>query len=131
MKIMIVEDDQLLRDYLVEAMQSLNHTVYPAGSTSLALKKLEKHEPELFLIDIVMPGNDGIYLCEELRANPRFFNTPIIMMTGISASDDVIDRAFDGGADDFLLKPINLRILERRIDIVEWKKSSNTQIPQL
>lgn len=122
MKIMLVDNEEMLLDFLSLALGRLGHTVYMANNGYHALAELQNCEPDLFLLDVLMPGKDGIQLCEELRADPRFADSPIIMISGFAINDEVVDRAFDSGADDFISKPINLKILERRIDILEWKK---------
>ncbi len=110
--IMVVEDDPLVSDLLRTFLRSEGFSVVDAGDGVSALRLLEKRTPDLILMDIIMPGLNGVALLNLVR---RRSNVPIIMMTAIS--DPVfIENALADGADDYVTKPFVLPDLKGRIE---------------
>jgi diguanylate cyclase (GGDEF)-like protein/PAS domain S-box-containing protein len=112
--ILIVNDEpcmgMLFRDILEGA--GFATTVSPDGASALLC--FRKLQPELVLLDLVMPGLDGLSVCKEIRSMPEGKYTPVLMI--ISQEDtDSIDRAFEAGATDFVSKTINFDLLVYRV----------------
>jgi diguanylate cyclase (GGDEF)-like protein/PAS domain S-box-containing protein len=96
--------------------QSIRNIVeqWQASSGELALRSLKITEPDLILMDVMLPKMDGIATCQAIREKPEFQNIPILMLTGVDGLD-YIRRAFDAGATDFINKTNNLGIVSQRI----------------
>ena len=119
--IFIVEDDVqlagLMQDYLTS--KQLNVTVEHDGT--YAVERIVEAQPDLVILDLMLPGKDGVTICRELRPQ---FNNPILMLT---ASEDSIDQivGLEVGADDFVQKPIEPRVLLARIRALLRRVSSS------
>ncbi len=113
-KILVIDDDQklnvLLKDYLIKFDLSVTSETDPVKG----LKNLKKINPDLIILDVMMPGMDGFEVCRRIRANSSI---PIIMLT---ARGEVSDRVvgLELGADDYLPKPFEPRELAARIQSI-------------
>lgn len=112
--ILIVDDDQALRETLADFLTAEGYAVEEAESVSAARARIEARAPALVLLDLNMPGGDGLPLAAELRARTSI---PIIIVSGKGST---IDRVvgLEVGADDYLAKPFELRELLARIRAV-------------
>lgn len=119
--ILVVEDDPGLRILIARALQQNGFAVHQAGSGAEMWKLLENGSVDLILLDIMLPGKNGIDLCREIRARR---SVPIIF---ISAKGDEMDRVIglELGADDYIPKPVGTRELIARIRAVLRRGSSN------
>lgn len=114
-KILVVDDDQRLRDLLRRYLSEQGFNVYVAENAAAMNKLWQRERYDLLVLDLMMPGEDGLSVCRRLRgANDR---TPIIMLT---AKGEDVDRivGLEMGADDYLPKPFNPRELLARIHAV-------------
>lgn len=121
MKILAVDDDDLALDLLEALMDQVgNQQLAKASSAADALGELAEHEEpfDLFLLDINMPGVDGIELCRIIRDMPAYKRTPILMITSM-ADRHHIEGAFAAGATDYLTKPFEVSELRGRIQVIE------------
>jgi DNA-binding response OmpR family regulator len=112
--ILIVEDEQHLANGLRFNLEAEGYEVVLAGDGETALACLQQ-QPQRFdavVLDVMLPGKDGFAVAAELRASGQF--VPILMLTARSRPDDVL-RGFEVGADDYLPKPFELRILLARL----------------
>ena len=117
MKILAVDDDEVALEILRATLVNANYTdISVANSASEALKLIEasKDAYDCFLLDIAMPGMDGIELCQTLRDSGQHTDIPIVMITAM-ADQKHIDRAFSAGATDYVTKPFNGLELGARI----------------
>jgi DNA-binding response OmpR family regulator len=110
--ILIVEDEPSLQETLVYNLQKQGYSVEASSNGRTALDLARRLKPDLILLDIMLPGLDGIEICKTLRREG--FAAPIIMLT---ARDDEIDRVvgLEIGADDYVTKPFSLRELLARV----------------
>jgi diguanylate cyclase (GGDEF)-like protein len=113
-KILIVDDDINLRKMLVTAL-SKHYDVVEAKSGEEALTQASQGDVRLVLLDIMMPGMNGLETCLRLRRNPRSCHVTIVMLTARKNEDDVIE-GLKNGADDYLTKPFKFSELKARID---------------
>ena len=112
MRILLIEDDQELSISLADALAKQNYIIDVAGDSKEALHFLDTFPYDLLLLDIVLPGVDGITFCKQLRS--RGFKMPILLLTGRDATTDKA-KGLDAGADDYLIKPFDLQELLARI----------------
>ncbi len=110
--ILVVEDEPSLQETLVYNLQKQGYTVESAGDGRTALDTARRVRPDLMLLDIMLPGINGVDVCKTLRREN--FQAPIIMLT---ARDDEIDRVvgLEIGADDYVTKPFSMRELVARV----------------
>jgi PAS domain S-box-containing protein len=112
-KILIVDDEKInvavLTSYLTD-----NYDVITASTGEEALKIVKKEEPDLILLDIVMPGMDGFDVCKTIKHDYKLDFIPIIMLTALSSRDDH-QKGIEVGADDFLKKPADRFELDKKI----------------
>lgn len=112
--IQIVDDDKILREILCLGMSKAGFYVAEASDGLEAINDFEKIQPDVVLLDVIMPKISGFSVCERIRQLPGGERVPIIMITG---QDDYqsINKAFECGATDFVVKPINPLLLSYRI----------------
>lgn len=110
-QVLVVDDDPRITSLLRRALRFAGHTVRVAQDGPEALAMAEAAVPDLVILDVMLPGLDGLEVCRRLRA---IADTPILMLT---ARDDVPDRVLglDAGADDYLVKPFALEELLARV----------------
>jgi len=109
--ILIVEDDQVLRQTLAYNLQKEGYVVYTAADGVAALEQAREHQPELLILDIMLPNLDGLSVCRILR---REMNVLVIMLSARAGDVDKI-VGLDAGADDYLTKPFSLGELLARV----------------
>ncbi|SEK58061.1 Response regulator receiver domain-containing protein [Roseovarius nanhaiticus] len=121
MKIIAVDDDGVALDLLNECLQAgdFHHVTLMSSPTDM-MKRLNDSAIayDCILLDIEMPGKDGIQLCAEIRQQPRYKNTPIIMITQ-NREHAAVERAFSNGATDYITKPFSFFEVLTRIKLAE------------
>ena len=112
--VLVVDDDPMIRMLVTETLQQLGFVVEEADDGRQALDFMGRCQPDVVLLDVLMPEMDGFQACQAIRALSHGEHTPILMMTGL---DDIesIDHAFEVGATDFITKPLNYAILGHRV----------------
>jgi len=121
-RILIVEDEEHLAEGLRFNLEEEGHSVEVEEKGESALKKLlkEKREYDALVLDVMLPGKDGFAVARELRDAQNYI--PILMLTARGRQEDVL-KGFEAGADDYLPKPFNLKILLARLDSMLRRKS--------
>lgn len=112
--IMAVDDDPEVLDTLGRVLERESFEVALARSAAEATTLLERRTPSAMILDIMMPGMDGITFCRQLRRDSRFNALPILFLTAKGSTEDVVD-GLDAGADDYVVKPFELAELRARI----------------
>ncbi len=113
-KLLLVEDDQILRETLALNLVREGYEVIHTGDGIAALNLVREHQPDLVLLDIMLPGLDGLTVCRTLR---RESQVPIVLLTARSSEVDRI-VGLDSGADDYVVKPFALGELLARLRAV-------------
>jgi diguanylate cyclase (GGDEF)-like protein len=114
-RVLVVDDEPINRRLLTRTLEDVGYNVICANEGRSALKLLEKSIPDLILLDIYMPGPDGLSICRELRQNFRTKSVPIILLTAHGTARDRVE-GFRNGADDYITKPFDLQELKVRIN---------------
>ena len=112
-KILLVEDDKDVRDYLKKSLEA-EYIVIEAADGVRAYEKVVQDFPDLVLSDIMMPKRDGLELCTMIKNDIRIGHIPVILMTARSMVVH-IKEGFQAGADDYIVKPFNMDVLQTRI----------------
>ena len=113
-KILLVDDELDILDFVGYNLQQEGFEVYTATNGLLALEVARKHKPHLVILDIMMPGMDGIETCERLRSIEQLGNTLIVFLTARGEDYSQI-AGFQSGADDYIIKPVKPKVLISRI----------------
>lgn len=116
-EILIIDDDADTREFLSHTFEKEGFNVHEAPSAKATLKRVEKHKPDLILLDIMMPDMDGIELCEVLRRDDELDKIPIVFLTARNEDYSQI-AGFKAGADDYITKPVNPKVLIKRIKAI-------------
>ena len=129
----LVVDDILPNVKLLEAKLTCEYyDVITATNGQEALEKVEKENPDIVLLDVMMPGMDGFEVCSRIKSNPEHAHIPVVMVTALTDMQDKV-RGLEVGADDFLSKPIDdvalmarVRSLARlKMALDEWRIREN------
>lgn len=110
-KVLVVEDEESLLFTLAHNLKREGYTVLTASRGDDGLKLAREHHPDLILLDVMLPGLDGIQVCRLLR---RDSDVPIIMLTALGGESDRV-AGLDTGADDYMPKPFGMRELMARV----------------
>lgn len=103
-KILIIEDDQFLREFYQELLQSEGYAIEVAGDGETALEKIKELEFDLILLDIMLPKKDGVQILRDLKVTPaKSTHCPIVVLTNLG-QDEIIKQCFDLGATGYLMK---------------------------
>ncbi len=105
-KVLIADDNPQILELLEAYLEPLDVRVSLAADGEATLAAIERNEPDLILLDIMMPKRSGFEVCRLLKDDPRYRDIPIIMITALNEVGDW-ERARECGADDFLSKPVN------------------------
>jgi two-component system phosphate regulon response regulator PhoB len=115
MRILIIEDEEALREVLEYSLRRSGFTVDSLGNANDALIALEDCPPDLVLLDLMLPGLQGLQFLEIMRRRDQA--TPVIIISARNAEADMI-RALEAGADDYVSKPFSLKLIEAKIRAV-------------
>ena len=113
-RILIVDDDVPTTALLERVLSAEGYDAISINDSSIAIQAARSVNPDLFLLDLMMPEPDGFRLCRMVRAEPKFFLTPIIIVTALDDSDSRV-VAFGAGANDYVTKPFNINELTQKI----------------
>jgi DNA-binding response OmpR family regulator len=115
LKLLIVDDDHDFRQVAKVALLADGYEVFEASSGREAMDLARREQPDLILLDVLMPGLDGYQVCRQLRANPATNRTAVLVLTALS-DPTAGYKAKQAGADDYLVKPVSASELRERIE---------------
>jgi two-component system, OmpR family, alkaline phosphatase synthesis response regulator PhoP len=128
-RVLIADDNpqgvELLEAYLSEC----DYEIATAADGEATLHKVQSWQPDLILLDIMMPRISGFEVCKRLRANPATRGIAVLMVTALDQPSD-IDRAVDAGTNDFLTKPIDKTVLLLRVRAALASRQYKEQLDQ-
>lgn len=123
-KILVVEDEAPIQELLQFNLERKKYRVKVADSGEAALKVVGSYRPDLILLDIMLPGADGLEVCKQLKADPATARIPIIMLTALSEEADIV-TGLELGADDYVTKPFSPRVLLARVKAALRRRQAN------
>ena len=125
-KILIADDEQLMRQLVIDFLKPEGYEIVEAGDGKEAWEKYRSEHPDLILLDVMMPGYDGWTVCREIR---RESTVPIMMLT---AKGEEIDQlfAYDLGVDEYITKPFSPKILVAKIKALLRRVQAEEEQPQ-
>ncbi|MFT3678357.1 MAG: response regulator transcription factor [Chitinophagaceae bacterium] len=112
MQILLVEDEPAVASMLNKGLAEEGHTVTVAPDGRLGLEMATNNNYQVIILDVMLPGLNGIELCRQLRKNEN--HTPILMLTALGTTDNLV-TGLDAGADDYITKPFKFRELSARL----------------
>ncbi|MFH1635469.1 MAG: response regulator transcription factor [Chloroflexota bacterium] len=109
---LIIDDDYAMTDLLKMVLEPQNFEVHTINSGSSIAEVVREIDPEIVIIDLLMPGKDGWQVCREIR---RFSQVPILILSVVD-KPGMVEHALDAGADEYLLKPVPTYVLTARLN---------------
>lgn len=127
-KIILVEDEINIASFIERGLREFGHEVTVAHEGNAGWELLQDEPFELLILDIIMPGMNGLELCRLYRQ--RFgYQSPVIMLTALGTTEDIV-KGLDAGADDYLVKPFSFQELEARIKAL-LRRGKESPVQQL
>ena len=121
-RLLIVDDEPEIGELLSYNFRKKGVEVVTATNGDTGMQALKYFDPDLIILDIMMPYTDGITMCKKLRSSNRYHDTPILFLTATS-NDTLIRDALDAGGDKCLSKPIQINLLIE--EVVRYRKSGS------
>ncbi len=112
--IIVADDDADIRDLVVFKLQNIGYDVTAVSDGEAALAAARARVPDLFVLDVMMPGLSGLDTCKVVRKDPHLARVPVILLTARAQQSDV-DEGYAAGADDYVTKPFSPRELAFRV----------------
>ena len=129
-RIMIVEDEESIQELIKYNLQREGYLVpICCENGESALESAVTYKPDLILLDLMLPGVDGLTVCKNLKADPVTKHIPVIMLTAKSEESDVV-IGLELGADDYITKPFSPKILTARIRAVLRRIAALEEVPE-
>src|SRR5918993_531312 len=113
-RVLVADDTESIRALFQKLLANEGHHVVCVEDGMAALDAVRRHRPDVVLLDVGMPGMDGIEVCRRLKSDPATRLTPVVLVTGLSDLSDRI-KGIEAGADDFLSKPVHPHELRARV----------------
>ncbi len=124
-QIYCVEDDAGIRELISCALKSGGYETASFENGKDMLRELKKKKPDLILLDVMLPGDDGFTILKKLKNEPEYADIPVIMLTAKSSEIDKV-TGLEGGADDYITKPFGIMEFLSRIKAVLRRSGRNT-----
>ncbi|MEP6676285.1 MAG: response regulator transcription factor [Ferruginibacter sp.] len=115
LKVLIADDEPDILEIISYNLSAEGYLVITAKNGDEAIDRAKKHQPDLIILDVMMPGKNGMEVCNILRLQPAFKNTLIIFLTALSDESSEI-KGLETGADDYLTKPISPKVLLSKVN---------------
>jgi two-component system phosphate regulon response regulator PhoB len=125
-RILIIEDERALTDVLSYNLQREGYEVAVAHDGREGLRKAQTVLPDMIILDLMLPGLDGLEVCRQLRAGERTRAVPIVMLTAKAEETDQL-IGFSMGADDYVTKPFSVKVLIHRLKALWRRQETETE----
>ena len=113
--ILVVEDDLDIRELISFNLQNQGHQVFEAKDGEAGIDKAREKLPDLILLDLMLPGIQGLDVCRIIKSDQETKETPIIMVTALGQEEDIV-KGLETGADDYITKPFSIKVLIARVN---------------
>ncbi len=125
-RILVVEDEEDIQELIRYNLEKESYRVTCAGSGEAALESVVKDIPDLVILDLMLPGIDGLSVCRELRASDRSRTVPVLMLTAKDDEADIV-TGLELGADDYMTKPFSPRVLLARVRALLRRRAASPE----
>ena len=125
-QILIIEDEPDIQELLSFNLDNNGYKVYTASNGEKGLEVARKEQPDLILLDLMLPGINGLDVCRIIKSDQDTSGISIIMLTALGQEEDII-KGLETGADDYVTKPFSLQVLEARIKSVLRRVPENIE----
>ena len=115
--VLVIEDEPDIRELIEFNLKKYDYNVLLANNGEKGLKDARSYEPDLILLDLMLPGIQGIDVCRVIKSDENIKSTPIIILSALGQEEDIV-LGLEAGADDYVSKPFSLEILNARIKTV-------------
>jgi two-component system phosphate regulon response regulator PhoB len=126
-QILIIEDEEDIRELVRYNLEREGFSVSEAESGEDGLKSVSQKKPDLVLLDLMLPGKDGLQICRELKQNSSLNSIPVVMMTAKGEEGDIV-IGLELGAEDYVVKPFSPKVLVARVKAVLRRKATPTSV---
>ncbi len=127
--ILVVEDEKDIQELVQYNLTKENYKVRCVPCGEDALKAVKAEAPDLMVLDLMLPGVDGLEVCRRIKQDPETERIPIVMLTAKGEESDIV-AGLELGADDYVTKPFSLRVFITRVRAVIRRKNSGERDPQ-
>lgn len=114
LKIITIDDDPVVRTLIKKTFSSLGFEVITAADGIEGLRAIENNQPDIIILDVMMPIIDGLEVLKRIKATPKIAKIPVIMFTAISDGHMVVETS-KFGADDYIIKPFQSSVLIQKV----------------
>ncbi len=114
-RILVIEDSPIMRQLLRTLLSGAGYECILATGVVGGLKSCAQHKPDLIMLDVNLPDGNGIDLCRTLKADPKVRHIPVLLLTGEARGVENRVDGFDAGAEDYVIKPFNVKELLSRL----------------
>ena len=115
--ILVVEDDLDIRELISFNLANEGHQVLEANDGEVGIDKARNNNPDLILLDLMLPGIQGLDVCRIIKSDQETKEIPIIMVTALGQEEDIV-KGLETGADDYITKPFSIKVLIARVNAV-------------
>jgi two-component system alkaline phosphatase synthesis response regulator PhoP len=116
-RIVVIDDEEDIRELIEYNLSKEGYEVASAMSAEEAVPLIKSAPPDMIILDLMLPGINGLELCRQLKGSPEYKDIPIIMVTARSEESDIV-RGLELGADDYVSKPFSPKVLNARVKSV-------------
>lgn len=127
-KVLIIEDEAAIRDMLNFTLTAADFEVQSADNAEAGWKSFIQYQPDLVIVDWMLPGNSGVSFAQRVRKHSTLQNTPIILLTAKGEEEDQV-KGFGAGVDDYVVKPFSPKALVARCHAL-LRRSKTTESPK-
>ncbi len=112
--VLVIEDESDIRTLVLYNLKKDGYSARGAGTGEEGMRLFKERKPQLVILDLMLPGMDGMAVCRRIRQSPDASDTPILMLTARAEEEDMVS-GLDAGADDYVPKPFSTRVLLARV----------------
>ncbi|MEJ2669570.1 MAG: response regulator, partial [Gammaproteobacteria bacterium] len=113
-RILVADDDELIRDLLSQRFHRMGYTVLTAKHGNEALARMQAEQPDLTILDMMMPGMDGLAVLKQIKNNPTTADMPVVVLTAKRQQENIL-QGLESGANDYITKPFDVDEVAARV----------------